>query len=199
MLAVRIGGALSVPDDTLSQVSYAQLLHVGTQHFSSLRRVFGVNPVRVLARADKVPWSGYAHGSTTEAFVEMEGGIHVHYRGELTSHRNEYELRIEGEHGGLRADLKRVWWRQRGWRFFMPLRQRPIPAATSVLLDQLQAAVQRTGETENHGEDDLWTLAMCEAAIHSDKTQRPVLIADVFSSAGLSQFTTSAEDRETGS
>src|SRR5262249_17314745 len=53
----------------LSQVEYAQLLDVGTDHFDSLRSMLGVNPVRVIARCGKVPWSGYRHGSTTEGIL----------------------------------------------------------------------------------------------------------------------------------
>jgi hypothetical protein len=61
----------------------------GIHHFDSLRRVLGVNPVSLMARCSRAPWSAYRHGSTTEALLEMEHNIHVQYHGSLTSNRNE--------------------------------------------------------------------------------------------------------------
>jgi predicted dehydrogenase len=179
----------------LSRVEYAQVLDVGTHHLDSLRSILDVNPVRVMARCSKAPWSQYLHGSTTEANLEMENNINVQYYGSLTSNRYESALWIEGDQGVLRADQRHVWWRKRGWRFFLPLRQHKIPSGdalkypregTATLLDQLKAAVSLKRVPETNGEDNLWTLAMVEAAMLSDKTGKVVSIADVFESAGVS-------------
>jgi predicted dehydrogenase len=176
----------------LSRVEYAQVLDVGTHHFDSLRSILGVNPVRVVARCSKAAWSQYLHGSTTEANLEMENNINVQYYGSLTSNRYESALWIEGDQGVLRADQRRVWWRKRGWRFFLPLRQHKIPSGdalkypregTATLLDQLKAAARQKQIPETNAEDNLWTLSMVEAAMLSDKTGKVVNIADVFESA----------------
>lgn len=179
----------------LSQVDYAHVLDVGAHHFDSLRSILGVNPLRIMARCGKAPWSGYRHGSTTEANLEMENNIHIQYYGSLTSNRYESCLSIEGNKGVLRSDQRHVWWRKRGWRFFLPLPMAKIPPAdalkypregTATLLDQLKAAVSLKRVPETNGEDNLWTLAMVEAAMLSDKTGKVVSIADVFESAGVS-------------
>jgi predicted dehydrogenase len=176
----------------LSRVEYAQVLDVGTHHFDSLRSILGVNPVRVMARCSKAPWSQYLHGSTTEANLEMENNINVQYYGSLTSNRYESALWIEGDQGVLRADQRHVWWRKRGWRFFLPLRRHKIPPGdalkypregTATLLDQLKAAASLKRIPETNAEDNLWTLSMVEAAMLSDKTGKVVSIADVFESA----------------
>jgi predicted dehydrogenase len=179
----------------LSQVDYAQVLDVGAHHFDSLRSILGVNPVHVTASCGKAPWSGYRHGSTTGANLEMENNIHVQYYGSLTSNRYESALSIEGNKGVLRSDQRHVWWRKCGWRFFLPLPMAKIlpgdalkypREGTATLLDQLKAAVSLKRVPETNGEDNLWTLAMVEAAMLSDKTGKVVSIADVFESAGVS-------------
>jgi len=188
----------------LSQVEYAQLLDVGADHFDSLRSILGVNPVRVIARCGKAPWSGYLHGSTTEGILEMENNINIQYYGSLTCNRDEYSLWIEGDKGVLRADQTHVWWRKRGWKFFLPLRMVKIPPGdalkypregTATLLDQLSAAVRLKRLPESNGEDNLWTLSMVEAAMLSDKTGKVVEIADIFKPAGVSQELSSQLDR----
>jgi predicted dehydrogenase len=188
----------------LSQVEYAQVLDVGEHHFDSLRSILGVNPVRVMARCGKAPWSGYLHGSTTEASLEMENNINVQYYGSLTCNRCESDLWIEGTKGILRADQKQVWWRKRGWKFFLPLRMAKIPPGdalkypregTATLLDQLSAAVRLNRLPETHGADNLWTLSMVEAAMVSDKTGKVVEIADIFRSVGVNQESSPHLDR----
>jgi predicted dehydrogenase len=179
----------------LSRVEYAQVLDVASHHFDSLRSILGVNPVRVLARCGKSPWSRYRHGSTTEASLEMENNINIQYYGSLTSNRYESALWIEGDQGVLRADQKQVWWRKRGWRFFLPVRPYKIPPGdalkypregTATLLDQFKAAAKLKQIPETNAEDNLWTLSMVEAAMLSDQTGRVISIADTLKSAAIS-------------
>ncbi len=178
----------------LGYVDYAQVLDVGAHHFDSLRCILGVNPVSMMARCSKAPWSEYRHGSTTEALIEMEDSVHVQYYGSLTANRYEHELWIEGDKGVLWTDRSRIWWRKRGWKFFMPIRPCKVPAGdalkypregTATLLDQLQASVVEGQLPETNGKDNLWTLSMVEAAMASDKTGKRVHIAELFSLAGL--------------
>jgi predicted dehydrogenase len=160
--------------------------------------------VRVVARCGKAPWSAYLHGSTTEGILEMENNINIQYYGSLTSNRYESSLWIEGDKGVLRADQTHVWWRKRGWKFFLPLRMVKIPPGdalkypregTATLLDQLSAAVRLKRLPETNGEDNLWTLSMMEAAMLSDKTGKVVEIADIFKPAGISQESSPQLDR----
>lgn len=199
--------ARPAPGDFVAQVEYAQVLDTGVHHFESLRSILGVKPLCVLARCGKAPWSMYAHGSTTEACVEMENDIHVQYHGTLTSSRDEHTLWIEGNKGVLRADRTRVWWRKRGWRFFLPLRIRKTPpgdalqspgAGTATSLDQLKAVVSGGQVPETNSEDHLWTLSMLEAVILSDKTRKAVPIAELFSAMSLPQVTAMHQGREAG-
>lgn len=178
----------------LARVDYPQVLDVGAHHFDSLRSILGVNPVTVMARCGNTPWSEYRHGSTTEAVIEMEHDVHVQYYGSLTANCYEHELWIEGDKGVLWTDRSRIWWRKRGWKFFVPIRPRKIPAGdalrypregTATLLSQLQASVIEGRPPETNGKDNLWSLSMVEAAITSDKTGKRVSVAELFALAGL--------------
>lgn len=185
-----------VGDNYRSRMDYIQVLEVGIHHFDSLRHVLGVNPIRVLAHCGQAPWSTYQHGATTEAFLEMETGIRVQYYGSLTANRYEHEWRIEGEHGALRMDAQRVWWRQRGARFFLPVRMPHVQPGdalryprmgTASLLDQLHGAVHDGALPETHGEDNLWSLAMVAGAMVSDRDGQPIDMAEMFAPTGHAQ------------
>lgn len=177
-----------------AQDAYIQVLEAGVHHFDSLRSILGVNPVQVMAQCRQAPWCDGPHGTTTMAFFEMENCIHVQYYGSLTSNRQAYELRIEGDRGVLCTDLRRVWWRKRGARFFLPLRLPKIPLADAsggaregmaLLFDQLYDMVHRGGVPDTHGDDNVWSLAMVEAVIVADRTSRPVDISALFAAAGM--------------
>lgn len=178
----------------VSRVDYTQLHEVAAHHFDSLRGVLERNPVRVMAQSSQASGSPDPHGSTTEAFFEMEDHIPIQYYGSLTANRDAFELRIEGEYGALRMDGRRLWWRKRGSRFFLPMRMAKIPAVDALkppregmasLLDQLQAAVAGGMQPETHGDDNLWSLAMTEAVMLSDRNAQTVEIADVCAAAGM--------------
>jgi hypothetical protein len=53
------------------------------------------------------------------------------------------------------------------------------------LLDQLQAAIISGEVPETHGDDNLWSLAMTEAVMVSDRSAQSVAIADVCAAAGM--------------
>lgn len=153
-------------------VTYVQLRTAGIYAFETLRRVLGVNPVNIVARCTAAPWHEQQHGAITEAIVEMERNIHVQYHGSLTSNREEYALRIDGDRGVLRSSRRSIWWRKRGWPLFVPIWS-TWPGRT---------LEQREAETDS--EDSLWSVAMSEAAIESDRTGRVVRVADLLGEPG---------------
>ncbi len=112
-------------DGNTADVPYLQLTRFGLDNLESLRSLFPGNPLRVMARCSRAPWSSAAPCTTTEVFLELEGNIHVQYFGSATSSRREQSLWIEGDRGSLRSDGAAVWWRKRGWPRFVPWRWRP--------------------------------------------------------------------------
>jgi hypothetical protein len=159
------------PDES-GHVEYVHLRTAAIDAFEALRRVLGVNPVTVVARCTTPPWRGRPHGATTEALIEMEGNIHVHYYGSLISSHGEYVLHVHGDRGVLRSSPWHISWRERGWPVFVPI-----------------WFTLRRGGTLQHrrpgsgGDSSSWSAAMAEAAIRSDRTGRIVSVADVFAEA----------------
>jgi predicted dehydrogenase len=173
---------------SLEGVPYAQILEAGVHHFDSLRSMLGENAASVAARVANTPWSGYQHGAVTTALIEMNEGLRVEYLGTLTSHRDEYHLRIEGMHGCLTTDGHRVWWRRKGGRFFRPIRRVAVPKGdalpyprrgTASLLNALRAALVDGTEAETSGLDNLQTMAMVDAVKRSTEERRRVEIREI--------------------
>jgi len=167
-----------------SEAEYVQLMDRGTDHFDGLRSILGTSAVSLMTQARKVPWGAYRHGSTTQSMIEMEQGVHVHYFGSVTAARDEHETWLEGEKGVLWTDERIIWWRKRGWPRFIPLvvkRPRVSPTQTQrLLLEELRSALEKAPKPPADGEEDtLRTHAMLEAAVRSDRDNRPVRVAEV--------------------
>ncbi|MFB3903568.1 MAG: Gfo/Idh/MocA family protein [Acidobacteriota bacterium] len=169
--------------DWTAESEYVQLLDRGVDQFDGVRSVLGLGAVSLMTEARKAPWSGYRHGSTTQSMIEMEQDVHVHYFGSVTAGRDEHETWLEGEKGVLWTDERIIWWRKRGWPRFIPLvvrRPRVSPnQVRRMLLEELKPALQRRPQTD--AADTLRTLAMLEAAVQSDRTGRPIRVAELVS------------------
>jgi predicted dehydrogenase len=170
-----------------SSLPYPQLVEIAVHHFDSIRALTGRRPVSVTARVVNPPGSAYRRGGATDAMIELDGGITAVYSGSLCCDRYEFALTVEGEAGVLWTDRRRVWWRQRGARFFRPVRtddpagdgHRYPRAGTRALLDHLRDAVLHGREPETAGRDNVWTVAMLEAAARSAEEMHAVSVADV--------------------
>ena len=172
-----------VSSEAEASVPYSQLVSIGVNHLQALRQILGTDPVSLISRCSRSSWSQYQHGSTTEAFVRMQNGIHVQYHGSLTSNQNEHILFVEGDKGALKAEKSRVWWRKRGWRFFLPLSLRKFSLQElwqpDSLLTQLGAGVRDELPSNTSDEDNLQMIATLEAVMKSDKTGKVVEIPSV--------------------
>jgi len=171
----------------LGTMDYPQITDVGVHHFDSLRGMLAIDAIAISCRVSNPPWSDYRDGAVTEALIEMEGGVAVQYVGTLTSDRDEYSLRIEGEEGVLWTDRKRLWWRKKGWRFFMPVSKVSVPKGdelpypregTTSLLNSLRDAVLHGQQPETSARDNLQTLAMVDSGKRSAEEQRRVIIRE---------------------
>ncbi len=175
----------------LASIEYPQLQEIAVHHFDSLRAILGRRPVSLTAHAWNPPWSDYGHGAASEAFIDLEG-VRVQYLGTMTSHRYSFSLWIEGEKGVLWTNRKYVAWRPAGSRFFRPVRRVSVPSGdeakypqggTTSLLDALHDAVRTGALAETRGEDNIWNVAMLQAAKRSDQEGRTVRIEEVWPGA----------------
>jgi predicted dehydrogenase len=171
----------------LAAIEYPQLQEVAIHHFDSLRSLFE-RPGSIAARVWNPPWTDYSHGANTEALIDF-GEVRVQYLGTMLSHRFGFSLWIEGERGVIWTNRRHVAWRPKGSRWFRPIRNVKVPAGdekkypqggTTSLLNSLRDAVRDGTLAETHGEDNIWTVAMVEAAKLSDRERRTVEIPEVY-------------------
>ena len=172
----------------LASIDYPHLQEVAIHHFDSLRAWFEAPPGSIVARVWNPPWTDYQHGASTEALIDF-GAVRVQYLGTLLSHRFGFSLWIEGENGVIWTNRKYVAWRPKGSRWFRPIRNVKVPrgdekkypqGGTTSLLNSLRDAVRDGTPAETRGEDNIWTVAMVEAAKLSDGERRTVEIAEVY-------------------
>jgi predicted dehydrogenase len=172
----------------LASIDYPHLQEVAIHHFDSLRSLFEPPPGSITARVWNPPWTDYKHGSNTQALIDF-GDIRVQYLGTMLSHRFGFSLWIEGERGVIWTNRKYVAWRPKGSRWFRPIRNVKVPpgdekkypqGGTTSLLNSLRDAVRDGIPAETRGEDNIWTVAMVEAAKLSDRERRTVDIAEVY-------------------
>lgn len=172
----------------LATIDYPHLQEVAIHHFDSLRSWFEAPPGGITARVWNPPWTDYRHGANTEALIDF-GDVRVQYLGTLLSHRFGFSLWIEGERGLIWTNRRMVAWRPKGSRWFRPIRNVKVPpgdekkypqGGTTSLLNSLRDAVRDGTPAETRGEDNIWTVAMVEAAKLSDRERRTVEIAEVY-------------------
>jgi predicted dehydrogenase len=174
----------------LASIDYPHLQEVAIHHFDSLRAWFGA-PGSITTRVWNPPWTDYRHGANTEALIGF-GDVRVQYLGTLLSHRFGFSLWVEGENGVIWTNRRYVAWRPKGSRWFRPIRNVKVPpgdekkypqGGTTSLLNSLRDAVTGGALAETRGEDNIWTVAMVEAAKLSDRERRTVGIAEVYADA----------------
>ena len=165
------------------------LTEIAVHHFDSFRYLFNRQPVSVIARSYNPPGSDYDGCAAADALIELEGKFPIQYSGTMVANRYEYSLWVQGNKGDIWTDRRRVWWRPKGRRFFWPIKLTPVPkgdeqrypkAGTVSLLHQFRDALTQGKSPETSGEDNLWTLAMVEAAILAVREGRKILIDEVF-------------------
>ena len=174
----------------VADMPFIQLQEIAIHHFDSLRSFFDCRPLNITTQVYNPSVSDYSHGACTKALIEMEGGIHVTYLGTETSNRYAYSLFIEGEKGDLWTNRKWVLGRNKGARFFMPIKKVKVPAGdeqpypregVTSLLNNLRAATLSGKEPETCGKDNIWNVAMVQAAMISVEERRTVDLQELMS------------------
>lgn len=154
--------------------STAQLLRHGGGHLEEVCRLLGASAHNVMARSDD-------ENGIAQAYLELDGGLHVHYSGSMSASADTHCLWIEGAKGSLRTDGSSVWWRKRGWRFFVPVfyRRAPAPLSTRRVLERVLARIASSAASAATGADDRMAFGLAVAALLSTVDRRPALLADL--------------------
>jgi predicted dehydrogenase len=175
----------------VKSAAYPFLTEIAVHHFDSFRFLFDRQPRSIFAISHNPPGSTYDRQAAVHALIAMDGNLPIQYTGTMIANRYEFALWIEGDRGDLWTDRKRVWWRPRGRRWLRPSKLDPVPkgderpypwAGTTALLNQFLDAIVEGAVPETVAHDNIWTLAMVEAAVRSDREGRMVRMDEVLPS-----------------
>ncbi|NQV86171.1 MAG: Gfo/Idh/MocA family oxidoreductase [Woeseiaceae bacterium] len=167
------------------------LTEIAVHHFDSFRYLFNAEPASVWARSYNPAGSDYAQNAAAEALIQMRDGLSIQYSGSFVGSRYDYDLLICGEDGDLRTNRSKVWWRASGSRSFGEVALLELPegevqrypnAGMQSLLNQFRDVIQGRAVPETSGADNLWTLAMYEAALQSANSGETISIEQTFTS-----------------
>lgn len=181
------------PSDTqggwVKKMEQPFLTEIAVHHFDSFRYLFDRQPVALWSRASNPVGSDYDQNASAETLLEMDGGLFIQYSGSFIGSRYEYSLSVETDNGEIRTDRSRVWWRSRGERKFKQVDPVAMPDGEALryphagmlsMMGQFRAAIDSGTVPETSGADNLWTLAMFEAAVTSTATGNYVATDEVF-------------------
>jgi predicted dehydrogenase len=173
----------------VKSMAHPFLSEIGVHHFDAFRYLFGREPQAVTAMSYNPQGSDYDHEGGAHALLEFSNGLALQYTGTFVASRYEYEMHIEAEHGDVKSNRSQVWWRPAGKRSWGVISPQPLPpgevlryphAGMSTIFNQFSDALQKGSVPETSGADNLWTIAMVDAAILSAQENRKVRIAEVF-------------------
>ncbi|MGI9220167.1 MAG: Gfo/Idh/MocA family protein [Woeseiaceae bacterium] len=165
------------------------LTEIAVHHFDSFRYLFNAQPKAVWARSFNPHGSDYDQNGAAEALIEMTDGLSIQYSGSFVGSRYEFDMLICCEHGDLRTNRSKVWRRAKGSKSFSEVELTPLPegeeqrypgAGMQTLLNQFRDAIEGRAVPETNGADNIWTLAMFQAAVKSTTSGENVLIDDIF-------------------
>ncbi len=159
------------PDSQPAGESAGQLSRNAIAHFQSLRSILDATPTKVMARLS-------SDGGETEAYLEFDGHLRVHYTGASRTGIDSHELWIEGSEGSLRTDGRSVWWRKRGWHIFAPVKFSLLGRDAEIGSERrLLGAI--SGSSGSAASSALSEVATIAAAYASNESGAPVAIASV--------------------
>ncbi|WP_199516910.1 Gfo/Idh/MocA family protein [Nucisporomicrobium flavum] len=197
-MTARLGGVASAGTDFFraphfggfrEQMAQPLLTDMAVHAFDAARFVLAAEPVEVSCRTWNPSWSWYAGDACAAAVFEMTGGARYVYHGSWCTPGSETSWngmwRINGEHGTATWDGENEPAGPAADEPAGPAVDGPVPpyegiaGALRVFADALATGTTPMGEIH----ENVPSLAMVEAAIHSSDRGRPVTIGEVLDDA----------------
>ena len=178
-------GANRYPLTLHQAMLYDQTIH----HFDEIRFVYDSEVESVMSYSSNPPWSMYKSDATITTFLQMSGGLEVHYFGTWSGQTkfNQFMWRTDCDNGSLFqydlfADLRIV----RGndsdvmEKIDLPYQETLVDDARIMLHNALTQIMQGSINPEPTAIDHLKTFAVAAACEESSKTNKPVKMADFY-------------------
>jgi predicted dehydrogenase len=172
------------------QMPYPYLHDMAPHHFDLLRASTGLECRELVAVGVRPPWNWYKGLPGVGAVLSFEGDFVVTYSGSMVARGfttpQDGIITVVGEGGTLRLEAdSQVRWYHDG-QVELVAAEPMVYTDTAYTLREFLAAIREGRRAETHVEDNVYTLAMVEAAITSIETGHPAavapLVADVLKS-----------------
>lgn len=169
--------------DRLKDVPSPLLIESSVHHFDFLRSVAGCEPERVFCDAWNPAWTGATGETSATTILKMTGGFRINYRASRAGRADlDPSLSIgwygrwfvEGTEGVIRGSEKEGYFLN-GQMMLSPeaaVKDAGVHPLIGVLFDDVCCAIQEGRTPETSGEDNLWTMATCQAAYESYHQER---------------------------
>ncbi|MBM3264643.1 MAG: Gfo/Idh/MocA family oxidoreductase [candidate division Zixibacteria bacterium] len=164
--------------DRLKDVPSPLFVESSVHHFDFLRSIAGCEPDRVFADAWASAWTGARGETTGTAILKMSRGFRINYRASRSARADldpsvktgwYGKWLIEGDAGIIQGDEREG----------LTLNGKPLISGEDasrdagvypligVLFDDLCRTLAQGGVPQTSGEDNLWTMATCQAAFEA--------------------------------
>ena len=174
-------------------MEHPMMLEQSIHHLDLIRYCYGREVVQVICRTWNPPWSMYAHDSNVHCLLTLEGGLEVNYLGTWTGGWDEL-------HFEWRTDCAAGVIVQRQLFEDLAIAHMAEPTLTTVELPTCEAFYDDTdallssfighlrdgSDSECSGQDHLYTLALCFAAIESSQQGVAVQMSDFYTRHNIS-------------
>jgi predicted dehydrogenase len=157
-----------------ARMRHAALWGMGVHHLDALSYVLDREVTGVMSHSFTTPWGEFPDGVSMQALVVLEGGIHGVYSAtyesgghEFFEGGQEYYQRLMGERATLHILHRWLVLCERGKRPRLVRRGPRGATEESRLIDQLHSAVLDGKQPDSSGRENLRTMAVLEACVHS--------------------------------
>jgi predicted dehydrogenase len=162
-----------------AHMSQAAIWGIAVHHLDALSYVLERDVTGVMSQSFTTPWGEFPDGTSMQALITLEGGVHAVYSAtyESSGHEffeggQEYYQRLMGNRATLHILHRWLVLCERGRRPRLVRRGPRGATEDSRLLDQLHRAVLAREEPDSSGRDNLRTMAVVEACLRSTSEER---------------------------
>jgi predicted dehydrogenase len=176
--------------DRLKDVPSPLFVESSVHHFDFLRSVTGCEADRVFSDAWTSSWTGARGETSGNVIMKMTDGSRINYRASRSA-RADLDASIavgwygrwfaEGTEGVLRGSEHEGFFLN-GQPVISPeeaTREAGVNPLIGVLFDDVCRVIREGGVPETSGQDNLWTMATCQAAFESYHRERWIAMSEL--------------------
>lgn len=150
------------------------LWEMSVHDFDLVRFTLGLEPRTITGWSWLPPWGDYEGETSVQALIEFDRNVKVNYLGAWASWVGEYFWRVDGSRGVLCEGHGGLQFGDAENGAYTPVE---LPAADNTewpLMEELLGAIRTGAPARTSGKDNLWTIAMLEAAQIATGQDTPV-------------------------